>query len=400
MSKSTNQLESQFHEAMLGIYESAANLAPPYLATRFRGMVLELGGKETADVLLSTPDVSEGFTQLFMRGNRLDLSVEYLVLKNPWRQLFSAEQLRVAETRLTQYNFPSPEDVDKADGDGKEASLPIGEANYAVITENDISEWSDEPGVRYHFPRTYANFLPKGTKIIYYKGRLQDRQFIQSRLSNEPHYFAFAEIGDITPDSNSNKGDLFATIEHYQRLSRPVLARHGQSYLEPIPESRKTNYWRNGVRPISEETYSVIRSAAELPLLDDVNDLQQGQPASLESSVEGNPKRRFVTHYERDPALRTAAIAIHGVECCICEFNFGKCYGEPGEGFIHIHHLRPISEFGGETLVSPKNDMAAVCANCHAVIHRRRDKTISVEELRSIVQQRRGTSAEPKPTRR
>lgn len=264
---------------------------------------------------------------------------------------------------------------------------------YAVITENDTSEWSDEPGIRYHFPRTYRQYLPPGAKVIYYKGRIQDRRFSKSRLSDEPHYFAFAVIGLVSPDPNSSKGDVFASIENYQHLSRPVLARRGEGYWEQIPESRRSNYWRNGVRPINEETYARIRSAAQLPVAEELNDLNQGLPTAFESSVEGSPKSRFVTQYERDPKLRAAAIAMHGVSCWICEFNFGSFYGEAGEGFIHIHHLRPMSELAGPTIVSEKNDLVPVCANCHAIIHRRRGRTMTIDELRAVVRsQRKDTS--------
>jgi hypothetical protein len=95
---------------MLGIYETAKRLRPPYHATRFRQMVLEFGGRSAAETLLATPDVSEGFTELFLRGRRLDLSVEYLVLTNPWRQLFRAEQLAVARERLQRHEFAPPTD--------------------------------------------------------------------------------------------------------------------------------------------------------------------------------------------------------------------------------------------------------------------------------------------------
>ena len=64
------QLEKRFHQAMLGIYDAAKRLKPPYNATRFLRMVNEHGGKDTADTLLATPDVSEGFTELFLRGRR------------------------------------------------------------------------------------------------------------------------------------------------------------------------------------------------------------------------------------------------------------------------------------------------------------------------------------------
>ena len=83
MSESASQIERQFHQAMLDIYESARHLKPPYYATLFLQMVNERGGKSAADALLATDQPSYGFTELFLRGRRLDLSVEYLVLKQP-----------------------------------------------------------------------------------------------------------------------------------------------------------------------------------------------------------------------------------------------------------------------------------------------------------------------------
>lgn len=110
MSPFANDLERRFHQAMLGIYDAALELSPPYRASKFRNMVNELGGKEAADILLSKPQVSSGFAELFLRGNRLDISVEYLVLRNPWHELFTPDQLAVARARLRQNAFDLPAD--------------------------------------------------------------------------------------------------------------------------------------------------------------------------------------------------------------------------------------------------------------------------------------------------
>ena len=84
-----SHLEEQFHAAMLHIYESSARLNPPYRATRFLQMVQGSGGKAAADQLLASANPSAGFTELFLRGREnLKLSVEYLVLLEPWRPLF------------------------------------------------------------------------------------------------------------------------------------------------------------------------------------------------------------------------------------------------------------------------------------------------------------------------
>lgn len=86
---------------MLHIYESAARLKPPYRATRFLQMVQGSGGKSAADQLLGGTNPSSGFTELFLRGpENLKLSVEYLVLQDPWRSLFTERQLAEARRRL------------------------------------------------------------------------------------------------------------------------------------------------------------------------------------------------------------------------------------------------------------------------------------------------------------
>ena len=96
---------------MFGIYEAARNLDPPYHATRFRQMVNRHGGKVAADKLLATNQPSEGFTELFLRDRRLDLSVEYLVLQIPWRDLFTPEQCAVAHQRLVEHEFDPPQNA-------------------------------------------------------------------------------------------------------------------------------------------------------------------------------------------------------------------------------------------------------------------------------------------------
>ncbi len=107
-----SNLEEQFHAAMLGIHEQAARLKPPYRASRFRQLVLGHGGKAAADQLLAAPAVSDGFTELFLRGREnLTLSVEYLVLQETWRPLFTDEQLAVARRRLHDMGVALPEET-------------------------------------------------------------------------------------------------------------------------------------------------------------------------------------------------------------------------------------------------------------------------------------------------
>ncbi len=136
---------------------------------------------------------------------------------------------------------------------------------FAVIVENDKSIWDDKPGQAYHFPKRYAKFIPPGTKVIYYKGKLTDRRYAAQRLSKDPHYFGIATIGRHTRDAASAKNDLYAEVNDFLPFRAPISIRDAAGqYYEAIPDSRTSNYWRDGVRPLSEAEYDRILLAAEL----------------------------------------------------------------------------------------------------------------------------------------
>ena len=87
--------------------------------------------------------------------------------------------------------------------------------------------------------------------------------------------------------------------------------------------------------------------------------------------VEGAIRKISVDAYERSPEARRLCILAHGARCVICGFDFGEVYGSNFDGYIHVHHLRPLSEIGKAYNVDPVNDLRPVCPNCHAALHRR-----------------------------
>jgi 5-methylcytosine-specific restriction protein A len=68
----------------------------------------------------------------------------------------------------------------------------------------------------------------------------------------------------------------------------------------------------------------------------------------------------------------------------VCGFDFAKLYGEIGEGFIHVHHLRDLATVGGEYEVDPIKDLRPVCPNCHAMLHVE-TPAIGIEDLRALI---------------
>ena len=67
-------------------------------------MVNAHGGLAAAKMLLAAKHHPEGLTRLWEEG-RLDISMEALVLRDPWRHLFSEEELSIARKRLTDLGY-------------------------------------------------------------------------------------------------------------------------------------------------------------------------------------------------------------------------------------------------------------------------------------------------------
>lgn len=100
---------------------------------------------------------------------------------------------------------------------------------------------------------------------------------------------------------------------------------------------------------------------------------------------EGKKKELYVTKYERNMVNRKKAIEIHGIKCMICGFDFEKVYGEAGRNFIEVHHVKPLCEYDEEVEINPKTDLVCICANCHRIIHRRKDRIYTVEEVKKYI---------------
>lgn len=96
-----------------------------------------------------------------------------------------------------------------------------------------------------------------------------------------------------------------------------------------------------------------------------------------EAAWEGGFKVVFRRHRLREKRLRARKIQDvlrreNGhLRCEIvgCAFDFFEVYGEIGRDFAHVHHKNPLSDRNGPEKTALA-DLAIVCANCHAMIHR------------------------------
>jgi len=92
--------EKQFHQEMRSLYTKTGR-ANGYWPKRFLQKVKKDGGLAAAKQWLKPEQgLSSGLQKLARKG-RIDLSMEALVLKEPWCSFFSQEELNEAKNRLT-----------------------------------------------------------------------------------------------------------------------------------------------------------------------------------------------------------------------------------------------------------------------------------------------------------
>ena len=99
---------------------------------------------------------------------------------------------------------------------------------------------------------------------------------------------------------------------------------------------------------------------------------------------EGALQRVTVNRYERDRAARRACIEHYGAKCSVCELAFEDRYGTVGKGYIHVHHIVPMSKIKPNHRVDPVKDLRPICPNCHAIVHKD-SQVYSLDEVREML---------------
>jgi len=102
--------------------------------------------------------------------------------------------------------------------------------------------------------------------------------------------------------------------------------------------------------------------------------------------IEGAKKQILINAFERNAKARATCIQHWKSVCVVCGKDMGDTYGEIGKGYIHIHHIKPLSEIGSEYELDPINDLRPVCPNCHAMIHSKRP-AYTIDEIRRVVRE-------------
>ncbi|WP_409304704.1 EVE domain-containing protein [Peribacillus sp. SCS-155] len=389
-----NQLEVDFHKAMLQIYDNAKKIG--YNASRFRNMVANQGGLNVAKKFIKNNTPSDGFTSLWELG-RLDLTVEALVLSPEYANLFSVEEKQIVRERLQEYGF---ELTDK----------PITKKKEQVKT------WIFQGNPKVFDIDNYV----KNNKYIWWSLR---QEHFESQINIDDVVFLWRSDG-----GNRGTGGILAKTRVVELPANHTESEETQNYwytddwdndylavkLE-VQEVRLENGFVNRISILEHETLKellILRLRQQTNYLlaeehaEELHNLWNKQSSKFDLFITqvgmdidseiadetGEPLQKdgkiteyYGKRYERNPQNRARALELHGFDCYVCGFNFEKVYGDRGKDFIEVHHVNPLGTVKQEVAINPETDLLPVCSNCHRMIHRSKDDVLSIDELKKLL---------------
>lgn len=168
-----------------------------------------------------------------------------------------------------------------------------------------------------------------------------------------------------------------------ESLRKKIKAHTVLKNIDKREEPRYTEvlkWYRLFVKSLQKESSPILVPGENLPypttVADNTAPLTPHNDADYAPDTEGLEHQYNLTKKERNPELRRKCIEYYKnlwsgrIHCICCGFDFGKAYGDIGEGYIEIHHVNPHHTFEGVHMVDPTNDLIPLCSNCHSMIHR------------------------------
>jgi 5-methylcytosine-specific restriction enzyme A len=230
---------------------------------------------------------------------------------------------------------------------------------------------------------------------------------VRLNVEFEPHTFSKPFIEGFSSVSSESQNAFYSFLALLVKDKVSFEAQINGKRLSPDrPESFPQNVFQFSFSiskaPIENSTeeareklidhYGIIVMGAMLSLAHikessnvDSESLPEGKHSFLEPEVEGNKYVVSQNKYERSAINRLLCLEAKGYRCAVCGMSFEESYGEIGKDYIQVHHIVPVSQIGPDYHIDPEKDLVPVCANCHAMLHRK-NPPYTPDELKEILQ--------------
>ena len=204
--------------------------------------------------------------------------------------------------------------------------------------------------------------------------------FLKKEQKNSKILLAYLSLA---PNGN---GIDFVSLENACKKIERFRSNFNQMVNYSEKNHGKVFEYKNGVvelwAPVKEFILMVYRQSTQSKLSKE-NDYIYLEEANF-SFQEGHLIEIKINKYERSNKARQASIDYHGIACLVCGIDFEKIYGDLGRGFIHVHHITPLSNLKKIKDVDPIKDLVPVCPNCHSMLHKK-EPPYTIDELKNKI---------------
>lgn len=249
-----------------------------------------------------------------------------------------------------------------------------GGENKAASNPKYCYEWSYRQGEIIILNLWHEN-LKEENGTIFQKTNLRKRARSQAKTQNEAIWKSRATKAD----------DAIQTAYKSQKPLRIIICDGIRRKSDEI-DAKASQVHKRLLDPVSWAVTSYDENTGDCTLTRGVNPVNVTEPEIPEDTYvpegfEGEIKKRFITHrrrerHMRDLKIREAQRLNNGHIICEvprCGFDFLKTYGALGAGYAEVHHKYPLSAAPVAGRKVTLDDLAVVCSNCHAMIHRNGD---------------------------
>jgi putative restriction endonuclease len=224
----------------------------------------------------------------------------------------------------------------------------------AVFTTKVTPSYKDLPEDRYHFPRTYLNYVRQtvGDYIVYYEPRRSSAEL--SSRGGRQSYFGVARVVSVIEDTEL-PGHHFAIIDRttYLDFDRPVPFQEGGQYYERALEkddgSTNKGAFGRAVRFIPDEEFDRILKSGFAPVLDEraPNEITlpgfSEPPATFERPI----VEMIVSRPFRERSFMHNVRAAYSNRCAMTGLRLINGGGRPE---VQAAHIQPVASKGSDSV--------------------------------------------------
>jgi putative restriction endonuclease len=224
----------------------------------------------------------------------------------------------------------------------------------AVFTTKVTPSYKDLPEERYHFPRTYLNYVQQtvGDYVVYYEPRRSSAEL--SSRGGRQSYFGVARVDSVIEDA-ALPGHHFAIIDRttYLDFDTPVPFQEGGEYYESALEkgdgSTNKGAFGRAVRIIPDGEFDRILKSGFAPVL---GEKLPGETVSPGFSEPPAPFERpivemIISRPFREKSFMHNVRAAYSNRCAITGLRLINGGGRPE---VQAAHIQPVASKGPDSV--------------------------------------------------